>query len=389
MDETTPHMHYAFVPVVWDDKKGIEKVSAKAIINRFDLKSFHPDLEKHMAEVFGYEVGILNEATRDGNRSVEELKRGRAQEELSSLKSDISDLRLERQNFASKLQDDINILKDEKNALEGQIEQNKTYLDSLERQVEQNRTHLKPLEEQIGALQTRINPLQQNLIHLTATQTAIDAEYQAKKKYITEAKKSSDISVMYPSYTETSTRGFGKNKKEYVTVPAEKWEEKHISANDVDYLRKMQVSLEKSITDFNRSQSGKSYHAMVDRINDLEDDVNSLEDTIGDLKDENANLRSRIRSYESQLNTKTEEYKEQLSVKDKENESLSKEHKAFIGRVGRTLKRIDNDAAEQFKSEWRAESHTLKQEQLLNDQVIKQEQLLRQQSKDLDWGMER
>ncbi|MBD2790567.1 plasmid recombination protein, partial [Xenorhabdus sp. DI] len=34
MDETTPHMHFAFMPVVWDEKKQREKVSAKEVLTR-------------------------------------------------------------------------------------------------------------------------------------------------------------------------------------------------------------------------------------------------------------------------------------------------------------------------------------------------------------------
>ena len=82
MDETTPHLHYAFVPVVHIQKttpKGKqvdeERVSAKDLVNRGDLKTFHQDLEKHMTQVFGHEVGILNEATKDGNMATQELKK--------------------------------------------------------------------------------------------------------------------------------------------------------------------------------------------------------------------------------------------------------------------------------------------------------------------------
>ncbi|WP_186312786.1 plasmid recombination protein, partial [Bacillus pumilus] len=38
-DETTPHMHFAFMPVVWDEKKQREKVSAKEVLTRKDLKT--------------------------------------------------------------------------------------------------------------------------------------------------------------------------------------------------------------------------------------------------------------------------------------------------------------------------------------------------------------
>lgn len=73
-DETTPHMHFAFVPVVEDNKKGGYKVSAKELITRKDLQTFHFDLQQHLNKALGYEVGVMNEATREGNKTVAELK---------------------------------------------------------------------------------------------------------------------------------------------------------------------------------------------------------------------------------------------------------------------------------------------------------------------------
>lgn len=92
VDEVTPHMHFAFVPVTYDKQKHIEKVSAKEVINKTDLKSFHTDFEKHMERHFGRELGILNEATKEGNKSIAELKRGSALKELQSIKQTIKDL---------------------------------------------------------------------------------------------------------------------------------------------------------------------------------------------------------------------------------------------------------------------------------------------------------
>lgn len=83
MDETTPHMHFAFVPVVEDKKRGGYKVSAKEAIDRKDLQTFHKDLDSHMTRVFGRDIGVLNEATKEGNKSIEELKRGTAAERIS------------------------------------------------------------------------------------------------------------------------------------------------------------------------------------------------------------------------------------------------------------------------------------------------------------------
>ena len=75
MDETSPHLHYNFVPVVKDKKKGIPKLSAKECITRKDLNTFHPDLTKHMTTVFGRDIGILNGATVGGNKTIKQLKK--------------------------------------------------------------------------------------------------------------------------------------------------------------------------------------------------------------------------------------------------------------------------------------------------------------------------
>lgn len=93
MDEITPHMHFAFVPVVVDGRKGIEKVSAKELVNRADLRSFHEDLENHLAKAFGRELGILNEATKEGNKSIAELKRGQAVVDLENAQSELAEVR--------------------------------------------------------------------------------------------------------------------------------------------------------------------------------------------------------------------------------------------------------------------------------------------------------
>lgn len=73
-DETTPHMHFAFVPI--EKTPQGDKLNAKAIINRNTLKSFHGEFSKAMIEKLGYECGIVNGATLEqgGNKTVKELK---------------------------------------------------------------------------------------------------------------------------------------------------------------------------------------------------------------------------------------------------------------------------------------------------------------------------
>lgn len=86
-DETTPHMHFAFMPVTFDEKKQREKVSAKEVLNRKDLKAFHQDLDKHLKEKIPriYQKGILNNKTigiddvhilKEKSKEIEKLSEG-------------------------------------------------------------------------------------------------------------------------------------------------------------------------------------------------------------------------------------------------------------------------------------------------------------------------
>lgn len=79
MDETTPHMHFAFVPVTYDEKKQRQKVSAKEVVGKADLRSFHADLQAEMerfveAHDYEFECDVLNGATDNGNLTVQGLK---------------------------------------------------------------------------------------------------------------------------------------------------------------------------------------------------------------------------------------------------------------------------------------------------------------------------
>lgn len=87
-DEVSPHMHFCFIPVVIDKKKNIEKVSAKECITREDLKKFHKELNNYMTNIFNRDIGILNGATANGNKTVLEMKNEKLEKEYN-LKKEI------------------------------------------------------------------------------------------------------------------------------------------------------------------------------------------------------------------------------------------------------------------------------------------------------------
>lgn len=74
LDETSPHMHFCFVPVVFDKKKQEYKVNAKQCINKTELKQIHPEMQEYLETKLQTKVNILNGATAEGNKTVEQLK---------------------------------------------------------------------------------------------------------------------------------------------------------------------------------------------------------------------------------------------------------------------------------------------------------------------------
>ena len=90
MDETTPHMHFAFVPVTKNTGKSAgkysEKLCARQVLTRHDLQTFHTDLQKYLQKKMQCHVDVLTE-TADKPEYVEmtQFKRQKAVDTLNQL----------------------------------------------------------------------------------------------------------------------------------------------------------------------------------------------------------------------------------------------------------------------------------------------------------------
>lgn len=88
-DETRPHMHFCFMPIVTDyDKDGQflrERLCAKERVSRFDLQTFHPQLQEYVEGKMQQHVSILNGATAGGNLTILELKMREALKDLAEV----------------------------------------------------------------------------------------------------------------------------------------------------------------------------------------------------------------------------------------------------------------------------------------------------------------
>ena len=73
MDETTPHIHFAFVPEATSRKTGKKTVSSASLVTRKELWQVHRDLQDLMNITYGKNDYILNGRTK-GDYTVSEMK---------------------------------------------------------------------------------------------------------------------------------------------------------------------------------------------------------------------------------------------------------------------------------------------------------------------------
>ena len=85
-EQIRPHMHFAFVPLVYDEKKSRFKVNAKTVVCLSDLQTLHQDFDKFIQDNMGIKLAVLNGATENGNKSILELKNQSLKDDIKKLK---------------------------------------------------------------------------------------------------------------------------------------------------------------------------------------------------------------------------------------------------------------------------------------------------------------
>lgn len=167
MDETTPHMHFAFVPVVYDRKKNREKVSAKECVTRADLKEFHTDLQAVIDQwkehkQYEFECDILNGATDSGNLTVQGLK-AKELEEQNEVAAEVLNDMTEQCNEvgfnAQVLQDDVDSLTEQRERLTESVAD----LERVQKSIEGD---IKALESKLDTLNSSRETIIMRFINL-------------------------------------------------------------------------------------------------------------------------------------------------------------------------------------------------------------------------------
>lgn len=134
-DESKPHIHLDFIPIAtsiveYDEKSSkkmilnrwkeahkerceeleaeyghpvIEHLNCKELINQKYMREMHGRLYKHIAKDMGYECSIINGATANGNRTVQELKNEKLMQENERLEKQLETLRNDIGNISNAL----------------------------------------------------------------------------------------------------------------------------------------------------------------------------------------------------------------------------------------------------------------------------------------------
>lgn len=84
MDESTPHIHVSVVAVKDN------RISAKKLFNKAELRNFHKELESLMEREYGMPGLILNGRTKGGYSTAELKERTRKENELNSLETSLN-----------------------------------------------------------------------------------------------------------------------------------------------------------------------------------------------------------------------------------------------------------------------------------------------------------
>lgn len=191
-DETQPHMHFAFIPVVPDKKWNAKhpdspryKVSAKECVTKQELDQFHPQLQTYLDKTFDYPdlFPILNGATAGGNRTMAEMKAELAAAVLEE----------EAQNHTQELNDLLGELAE----VDQELFETKLALESAQEKIQKKQNTLVGLQEDILEAKETLQNAQEaiqtkndTLIELEGLQGRLNAQnavLRAEKKDLEQA----------------------------------------------------------------------------------------------------------------------------------------------------------------------------------------------------------
>ena len=226
-DETTPHLHYAFVPVIFDDKKSRYKVSAKEVLTRQDLQTFHEDLDQHLKKVLPfYEQGILNHKTLPFE-NVAEIKK--YNDQFNALKDELADIEdnIRAKKALLKITDqaltEVDLAEKQIEVFKQDLSKNlfgktvlkpddldcfKSVLATMKKATLQSNHETEELKQTLGQVEAQLAAVQEDYQKLKAAHQTLQADQREKQKmdYVMRDMLKNDYGVDKLSLTDVEAR---------------------------------------------------------------------------------------------------------------------------------------------------------------------------------------
>lgn len=188
LDETSPHMHFCFVPVVFDTKKKEYRVNAKVCINRTELLKIHPQMQEYLENKLQTKVNILNGATVEGNKTIEQLKKeekikkAAIKELVKNPTEEIKNAVMEQLPEKQK----ENIIEQEIEIVKEELKKDPQFIEMCKNKAMSEMENIEELEIQIDNLKKNKDYLEESFeefrIHQKKKRKELSAEYEKQKQ---------------------------------------------------------------------------------------------------------------------------------------------------------------------------------------------------------------
>ena len=233
-DESTPHMHCLFVPIV-RNKDGTEKYSSSEFLGgREGLRQLQTEFWEQVGKKFELERGVEGSRARHGGAKEFRQKQQQLKKDYEILKSEQVKLAKEKSDFADKK----NKWYDEKFAKDAAQKAKEEELTRLQKTLIDERTVLSERSRKLREDETSLNA---RTAEFEASEAAFDVEkkeFYRKVEFDSNATKVAAKMILEGNYTEQTSpktllgvlKGIAKNYQqlvsEFLKAPLEKLEEK-------------------------------------------------------------------------------------------------------------------------------------------------------------------
>ena len=188
LDETSPHMHFCFVPVIFDKKKQEYKVNAKQCINKVELKQIHPEMQEYLENKLQTKVNILNGATAEGNKTIDQLKKEEKikQKAISELiKNPTEEIKKSVIEQIPEEQKE-NIIEEEIENVKEELKKDPNFIQICQNRAMSENEELEELEMQIENLNGKKNYIEESIAELEIQhkkqRKSLSEEYEREKQ---------------------------------------------------------------------------------------------------------------------------------------------------------------------------------------------------------------